>query len=1076
MHETPSKLPPLLHKSHNQGPLSFSQESLWFLYQLDPTNLAYNLTYLFRLSGGVNRVILEQVLNELVRRHENLRTVFPNQAGQPLQIVCPFEPFPLPEVDFSSLPQEERELAISKYALKQGKVQFNIHGDPLTRFTLLHASSQEDYLFFATHHIGFDGWSQQILISELLQLYDDFRSSRASGIPDLPFQYLDYALWQRAWLSGDTLNTFTDHWKKILSGDFPILDLPADHPRPVMQTYRGAKYSFSLSPSISTLIKSFCKKEHITPFHLFLATYAVLLMRYTGQEDIITGCPFSNRPLPELDGIIGAFINTLPIRLNLRGNPNVRCLLKQVREVMEDALVWQAAPFETLVSEISPQRDLDRTPVFQVLINMRNLPRRPSAIEGLRVESVLSEEDTAAFDLSLEINEEGNCFDLAMRYNVSLFEQTTILHLVSHFQNILSQMLNGPESFLSDLEMLASSERQRIVQDWNAASSELPQPCLHEMVSAQAVKNPDVPAIICNGRQLTYSALEKSANQLSAYLLANGCGAGTLVGIYLPRSEELLISQLAILKSGGAYIPLDLTYPAERLLNILQDAKPALVITQSTLAAQLPDQCHKICMDSEMEAINAFPCLNRPAPTSGDAILYVTYTSGSTGFPKGVVIGQQGVSNYLNYLVSTFRLHSGERVIQFTPLSFDAACRDTLGVLTFGGTVVLLDDNQMRDPDFISRTILEKKINCILSVVPTMLRAISRSTIEHATKEHCLRLIMSSGEALQIVDVELVRNAFGKNVQMVNQYGPSECSMISTMYRVPESFPGTLQAVPIGRPINNVRMYILDQNRHPVPAGAKGELYIGGMAVGHGYLNLPDLTAERFLPDPFLPKGQMYRTGDLARYAKDGTLFYLGRMDQQVKIRGYRVELEEIEAVARECPGILDAAVVFWPDKPLELLALYVTLTERGAEIARETLSLYLENRLPFYMLPSVTMVLDEMPLTPNRKINRRALPRPKAGRTIDRYLAPRNDVEMRLVSIWKEVLGIEQVGVRNNFFELGGHSLLAVRLLARVQEEFCQSLPLLLLFKDGTVEVMARALTNNKEDSLQTNQDVEND
>lgn len=1068
MTENPPALSPIQRRMQKQGPLSYSQESLWFLQQLDPSNIAYNSAYLFRITGGVDPQIMEHALNEIVRRHENLRTVYPIRGGQPLMLVRPHESFMLPFVDYSSLLKEEQETVIREYAVEHGNVAFNLFEGPLTRFALLHTAPKEDYLFVAIHHIGFDAWSRQVLIGELVQLYGAYRTGLELGLPDLPVQFIDYALWQRDWLSGDTLTSFIDHWKNILCGELPTLDLPTDHPRPAMQTYRGARHHFGLSPAISTKVRQFCQKEHLTSFHFFLAAYAVLLMRYTGQEDLITGCPFANRPFSELDGIIGAFINTLPIRLNLSNDPSVRDFLGQVRAVMLDAFSWQAVPFETLVSELSLQRDLSRTPVFQVLINMRNVPKRSHAIDGLDVEIVLREDASAAFDVSLELGDEGDHFSAAIRYNTSLFDQTTILHMASHYQNIISAMLERPEDPISELEMLSSSERQRLLLDWNETRSEYPQVCVHQLISGQAAKNPDGLAVICNGNNLTYSTLERKANQLAAYLLAKGLKPGALVGIFLPRSEELLVTQLAILKAGGAYVPFDLTYPVERLAYILQDANPALVITHSSLGAQLPNHCLKIILDAESDAIRAFPNVGSSSPSDGDAILYVTYTSGSTGRPKGVMTVQRGVMNYLHHLVKTFNFKAEEKVIQFTPLSFDAAFRDTLGVLTFGGTVVLMDDGQMHDPDFIRSAILEQQVTGILSVVPTMLRALAHSILGSRTSVYQLRFLMPSGEALQEADIELVRNAFGKAVQIVNQYGPTECSMISTLYTVPANLPEGVPGVPIGKPISNVRVYVLDQYRQPVPVGVRGELYIGGIGVSPGYLNQPVLTADRFFPDPYWSGGRMYCTGDLVQYSPDGILSFLGRRDNQVKIRGYRVELEEIEAVIRECPGIQDAAVVVLrSDKHQDVLVAYITLSGGKREPITGNLQRYLADRLPFYMLPSSIKVLDGMPLTPNGKIDRAALPRLESIAGEDRYLAPGNDTEKRLVSIWKELLGVERIGIRDNFFELGGHSLLAVRLFSRIQEEFGQSLPLLLLFKEGTVEAIARSLTVKENPTL---------
>lgn len=1060
--------PPIPLRSQKRGPLAYSQESLWFLSEMDPSNNAYNSIYLFRLTGGVDHQIMERTLNEIVRRHGILRTTFPSRGGQPLESIKPYESFSLPYFDYSSLALEEREPAVRQYALHYINIPVNLSKGPLTRFALLHTSSHEDYLFFAIHHICFDAWSRYVLINELVQLYSSFHTGNDLRLPELPIQYIDYAIWQREWLSGDTLKLYINHWKDILRGELPVIDLPIDHPRPVLQTYHGARHFFGIQPALSDQVKKFCQKERLTPFHFFLAAFAILLMRYSGQEEVIIGCPFANRPRPELDGLIGVFINTLPIRLNLGGNPSVRSFLGQVREVMLDALSWQAVPFEALVSELSLPRDTSRTPVFQVLINMRNVPRRSRSIEGLNIEDILTEDIPAAFDLYLELGDEESKFNAAIRYNTDLFDRTTILNLVSHFQNILSAMLAEPERQISELGILTSAERQRLLVDWNENQLEYSPQCVHELISVQAAKNPDAPAVICNGRELTYSSLEQRSNQLAAYLLTKGVKPGTLVGLFLPRSEDVLIALLAILKAGGAYVPFDLTYPDERQAFMFQDANPSLVITNSSLESKIPNQILKIFLDSDAATIQA--CYGRSDfnRTNRDSLLYVTYTSGSTGRPKGVMNTQGGVLNYLNYLEKNYHLKAGERIIQFTPFSFDAAFRDSMGVLTFGGTVVLLDDEQMRDPDFIYRALVDQEITCVLSIVPTMLRALARSAPKNRVEENHLRLIMPSGEVLQTADIELVRNAFGRAVQIVNQFGPTECSMISTHYSVPNDLPVDIQNIPIGKPINNVSVYVLDQFRHPVPVGVKGELYIGGVGVGAGYLNKPSLTDESFCSDPSRRGGRMYRTGDLVRFSPDGTLYFLGRLDHQIKFRGYRVELGEIEAVIGEYPNIQAVAVVFSQKEGLETLSAYITLNDGEQVFSTEILQQYLKDRLPFYMLPSGIMILKEMPLTPNRKIDRRALPLQENGKEQHQYLAPRNDIEKRMASIWKEVLGVERVGVRDNFFELGGHSLLAVHLFARIREEFDQSLPLLLLFKDGTVEGLSISLKSQGETSSQ--------
>ena len=587
--------PPPIQRQHlKETTLSFSQESLWFLQQLDPENCAYNTNLLTKITGGIVRPAFEQALNELVRRHEPLRTIYPNRGGSPVQVMTPFEEFTIPFVDYSGLPEDEQNQAIQRYFSAQASQPFNLQQGPVARFALLHKTKNEDYLLFSAHHIGFDAWSLQIFFSDLFQFYDAFRSGREPALPELPVQYSDYVLWQRKWLSGETLEATIDHWKTILAGELPVLELPSNHPRPAMQSYRGARYYFRLPQGLSSQVKEFCKKERLTTFHLLLAAYAVLLMRYSGQEDVIVGCPFANRSRGELDGLVGLFVNTLPIRLNLQGNPVTREFLDQVRKTMLDAFTWQAAPFEALVSEISPQRDLGRNPIFQVVINLKNVPKRQAAIQGLELENINSENAPSPFDLSLEFDENNEeTLNGSFQYNVDLFDENTIIHLVAHYQNLLGELMAKTSQPMAELEMLTPSERQRIVFDWNELQADFPQVCIQDLISEQVEKDPGAPAVECNGVSLTYGDLERKANRLAHYLRANGVGAEYRVGIYLPRSENIVVAMLAVLKAGGAYVPLDLTYPAERIAYMVEDSKPAVIITLSNLSKLLPEQSNK---------------------------------------------------------------------------------------------------------------------------------------------------------------------------------------------------------------------------------------------------------------------------------------------------------------------------------------------------------------------------------------------------------------------------------------------------------------------------------------------------
>jgi amino acid adenylation domain-containing protein len=1067
MAKSPPAPPPIQARHLKQASLSFSQESLWFLQQLEPGSNVYNSTVLLKFTGGIDPAALHQALNALILRHESLRTLYPSQGGRPVQVVQPFEPFALPFVDYSAIPEDEMDQAVQKFVAAQSEQPFDLHRGPSARFAHLHTAQNVDYLYFCTHHINFDAWSRQIFISELLKLYEAFLSGKDPALSELPIQFADFAEWQKEWLREEWLAVYVEHWKEIVSGDLPVLEIQTDRPRPVIQTFRGARVHFQLPKEISGQMKEFCRAERMTVFQLLLAAYALMLMRHSGQEDIIVGCPFANRSRPELDGLIGLFVNTLPIRVNLEGNPGVREYLKRVQGVMLEAYPWQAAPFEALVSDISPQRDLSRNPVFQVVINLKNVPKRQALLEGLEVESLQPEVAPSPFDLSLEFEVgEVGALEASLQYNVDLFDDGTIQHMATHYQNLLRELITKGDRPIADLEMLTPSERDQTVLAWNDTGMDFPQVCIHDLFTEQVEKNPAALAVVCNGKSLSYGDLERKANQLAHYLWANGVRAEDRVGIYLQRSEQIVIATLGILKAGAAYVPLDLTYPTERIAYMAKDSDPFAIITLSNLTDQLPNQIRKICLDGEADFIDACESGRLAFTTSNEALAYLIYTSGSTGRPKGSLNAHKGVVNYLTCMTKQFHFEASERVVQFTSLAFDPSVGDILGTLTYGGTVFLLDDAQMRDPGFIYTAIINHQATHI-TVIPTMLRAICESAPAGERKKNWLRSIAVGGEILHEADVKLARRVFGEEVELVNRYGPTECSIWTTHYVVPAVLPGDLPSVPIGKPIRNSRVYVLDNYFHPVPAGAKGELFIGGMGVGRGYWNKPDLTAERFLSDPFQPGGRMYRSGDIVRQLPDGTICFLGRSDAQVKLRGYRVELSEIEAVMSEFLGVREAAVVLWREDGSENLAAYITVLEGQTEQIQGNLQAYLAKRLPFFMLPASITVLDEMPLTPSSKIDRRALPRPQSGLVTDKYLAPRDDIETRLVRIWQEILGVERVGIRDNFFELGGHSLLAVQLFSRIKEDFGQNLPLMLLFQVGTVEAIAEKLRGQKKPTL---------
>jgi len=1054
MTKTPPAPPPIQCHHLKQTSLSYSQESLWFLQQLDPGNSAYNSNYQIRITGGIDRHIMEQALNVLVRRHESLRTTFPNQGGKPVQVIRPFEAFSIPFEDFSGLPEDELEQVIHHYISKLGNQPFDLQKGPIIRFALLHNAQKWDTLFFSIHHISFDAWSRHIFISELMQVYDALRSGKEPVLPELPIQYGDYSAWQREWLSGETMVAYIEHWKTILSGDLPILEIPTDRPRPAIQTFRGARYHFRFPPGISSRMKGFCQSEHMTLFQLLLAAYALLLMRHSGQEDIIIGCPFSNRSRPELDGLVGLFVNTLPIRVNLQGNPNVREFLNQVHTVMLEAYPWQVAPFEALVSDISPQRDLSRTPVFQAVINMKNVPKRRTSIEGLELMSYLQEDSPSQFDIALEfdVGEDGE-LDASLHYNVDLFDENSIIYMSAHYQNLLGELLTKTDRPIADLEMLTPSEVKRIVIDWNDTVTDYPrEKCIHQLFEEYAENAPDSPAIVFAGRELTYRQLNSRANQLAHSLCEMGIRSELRVGLYIERSSEMIIALLAILKAGGAYVPLDMAYPSKQQEFILRDTKSPLLLTLRRHLPNLPSFDGKVvCLDDE--AIyngnsEKNPCISMVS----ENLAYVMYTSGSTGLPKGTCIPHRAVVRLVKN-TNYFHVSLDEVFLQFAPLAFDASTFEIWGGLLNGAKLVIFPPH-LPSPDELSRFVDTSGVTT-LWLTAGLFHQIMES--QPGIVNH-LHQLLSGGDVLSPTHVRMALQQ-NPNCRLINGYGPTENTTFTCCYTIKE--PSMEQSVPIGRPIANTSVYILDAYRRPVPVRVVGELYIGGDGLAREYLNQPELTNLKFVPNHFSGQAgaRLYRTGDYVRWLPDGNIEFLGRMDKQVKLRGYRIELGEIEAAIGQFPDVYQAIVLMCEDQPWEKRLVAYIIPTSGTTLDSNKLRGFLREKLPGYMVPSAFVLMDAFPLTVNGKVNQQALPRPERGAEADQSLKPRNDIETRLVSIWKEILGVAQVGIRDNFFDLGGHSLMAVSLFSRIEAEFGQYLPLVLLFKDGTVEAIARIL-----------------
>jgi amino acid adenylation domain-containing protein len=1067
MTENPPLPIPVQRRNQNKAPLSFSQDSLWFLQQLDPENNAYNSTYLIKFTGGIDHPALEKAINELVRRHEPFRTIYPNISGRPVQIIKEYEQFSLEVVDYSDLNEKHMQQALDRYISKNGNQPFNLLQGPLIRCALIHLKTDEDVFFFCTHHICSDAWSRQVFLSELIQAYDCFMAGNKLALSELKIQYADYAAGQREWLTGETLAAFTNHWKIILSGDLPILELPTDRSRPTIQTFHGIRHKFSLSDSLTSKLKLICQKEHITQFHLFLTAYAVLLMRYSGQEDIIVGCPFANRPLPELSNLFGLFVNTLPIRLNLSGNPSVKDLLKQTKEVMLDAFTWQAAPFEALVSEISPERDLSRTPVFQVAINMRNVPKQPqTSIAGLKVENLHREDAPAPFDLSLEFDDEGGSIVASLQYNSDLFSEGTITHMVAHYQNLLSEFITKIDRPISELQMLTPSEQQRILDRSMKTNTGLHTKfCLHELVETQVEKTPDVPAVSFEDQVLSYRQLNKRANQLAHLLRERGVGPETLVAMYVDRSAEMIVGLLAILKAGGAYLPIDPVYPLERREFILKDSSAPILLSLRRMEQDLPKSNSRVVyIDFDEEFYSTQPDENLTNVASTDNLAYVIYTSGSTGTPNGVMVTHHNVVRLFESTEPWFHFDSNDVWTMFHSYAFDFSVWEIWGALIHGSRLIVVPYLISRTPDAFYRLVETEGVT-VLNQTPSAFSQFITIDKDSETKADLkLRLIIFGGEALDLQSLHPWMELHGdQNPQLVNMFGITETTIHVTYRPIRMTDLNGKIGSRIGEAIPDLYIYLLDAYKNLCPIGVIGEIYVGGDGVARGYLNRDELTSERFIPDPFHPGKRLYKSGDLARWHSDGDLEYIGRADFQVKIRGYRVELGEIESTIAKYTGIKQVIVVVREDVAGDKRLVSYLIPIPGAVMNLEKLREFVEEKLPPYMVPSVFVTLKNYPLTVNGKIDLRALPKPETDQLRPDSVAPRNDIEKRLATIWKDVLELKQVGIRDNFFELGGHSLLAVRLFTQIQQEFGKSLPLLLLFKEGTIEALANSLASNE-------------
>ncbi|HEB87640.1 MAG TPA: amino acid adenylation domain-containing protein, partial [Gammaproteobacteria bacterium] len=1043
--------------------LSFAQQRLWFLYRLDPDSPFYNISAAWRMKGPLDVGVLENAINIVIQRHEALRTTFRMQKGEPVQLIAPSLTVSLPEIDLCDLPDAEREAEVQRLVTSESRQLLDPENGPLLSVKLLRLAEQEHVFLLIIHHIVSDGWSMGVLMHEISALY---KALAAGGQPDplpaLPVQYADFAVWQRNWLQGDVLDGQLQYWKQRLTGA-STLELPTDRPRPAVQTLAGDYLSFRFSESLTAALKELGYGEGATLFMILLAAFQVLLHRYTRQQDIVVGSPIAGRQQQETEGLIGFFVNTLALRADLSSDPTFRELLAQVRETTLGAYAYQDLPFEKLVEELQPERNLSHSPVFQVMFALQNIPPRDLTLADVSISQIAARSNTAKYELSLFMAEKGKELSGLFEYNTDLFDETTIRRMAGHFQILVEDLVSSPDQRISTLALLTGAERRQLLADWNSTATDYPQDqCIHQLFEMQVARTPAAVAVVYEDQRLSYAELNAKANQLAHYLRIQGVGPDVLVTICVERSLELVIGVLGILKAGGAYVPLDPGYPKDRLAFMLEDTRAPVMVTQAALAGILPrGKTRVLCLGDDWERIARESDENPVNQTAIDNLLYVIYTSGSTGKPKGVSLSHRSLCNLVRWQTSQPDFMKEARTLQFTSLSFDVSFQEMFTTWCSGGTLVMIAPEIRSDIKRLADYIVDNGIERLF--LPFVALHNLAELMDHAQRSATsLKEIITAGEQLRITPAIIGLFTEMGACSLHNHYGPSETHVVTacSLSGNPHSWPAL---PPIGRPIANTQMYILDRHSCPVPTGVTGELYIGGTALACGYLNRPELTDEKFIPDPFSDSkdARLYKTGDLARYLPDGNIEFLGRIDHQVKIRGFRIELGEIESVLGEHAGIKHTVVVAREDAPGEKrLVAYIVPVQAQAPGVSE-LRHYLKEKVPDYMIPPAFVMLDALPLTPTGKVDRKALPAPDRQHTTrdEGIVKPRNITEETLVSIWCKLLGLDTVGIHDNFFELGGHSLLSVRLLDKIEKTFGKKLPLAALFQAPTIDALARSL-----------------
>ncbi|TYC01375.1 amino acid adenylation domain-containing protein, partial [Pseudomonas aeruginosa] len=1049
--------------------LSFAQERQWFLWQLEPESAAYHIPSALRLRGRLDVDALQRSFDSLVARHETLRTRFRLEGGRSYQQVQPAVSVSIEREQFGEEGLIERIQAIVVQP-------FDLERGPLLRVNLLQLAEDDHVLVLVQHHIVSDGWSMQVMVEELVQLYAGYSQGLDVVLPALPIQYADYALWQRSWMEAGEKERQLAYWTGLLGGEQPVLELPFDRPRPARQSHRGAQLGFELSRELVEAVRALAQREGASSFMLLLASFQALLYRYSGQADIRVGVPIANRNRVETERLIGFFVNTQVLKADLDGRMGFDELLAQARQRALEAQAHQDLPFEQLVEALQPERNASHNPLFQVLFNHQSEIRSVTPevqLEDLRLEGLAWDGQTAQFDLTLDIQEDENGIWASFDYATDLFDASTVERLAGHWRNLLRGIVANPRQRLGELPLLDAPERRQTLSEWNPAQRECAvQGTLQQRFEEQARQRPQAVALILDEQRLSYGELNARANRLAHCLIARGVGADVPVGLALERSLDMLVGLLAILKAGGAYLPLDPAAPEERLAHILDDSGVRLLLTQGHLLEHLPRQTGVEVLAIDGLVLDGYAESDPLTTLSADNLAYVIYTSGSTGKPKGTLLTHRNALRLFSATEAWFGFDERDVWTLFHSYAFDFSVWEIFGALLYGGRLVIVPQWVSRSPEDFYRLLCREGVT-VLNQTPSafkQLMAVACSA-DMATQQPALRYVIFGGEALDLQSLRPWFQRFGdRQPQLVNMYGITETTVHVTYRPVSEAdLEGGLVS-PIGGTIPDLSWYILDRDLNPVPRGAVGELYIGRAGLARGYLRRPGLSATRFVPNPF-PGGageRLYRTGDLARFQADGNIEYIGRIDHQVKVRGFRIELGEIEAALAGLAGVRDAVVLAHDGVGGTQLAGYVVAdSAEDAERLRESLRESLKRQLPDYMVPAHLMLLERMPLTVNGKLDRQALPQPDASLSQQAYRAPGSELEQRIAAIWAEILGVERVGLDDNFFELGGHSLLLLMLKERIGDTCQATLSISQLMTHASVAEQAACIEGQARESL---------